>query len=250
MAKTKPKKAAGEGREGAEGAGESKEGAHALAEWAKSIAIAFVLFIVIRTFLLQTFVITSGSMRDTLLEGDMLVANRAAIGARIPGTQARIPGYSRPQRGDVWVFDPHHEVDMKLVKRLVGLPLDTLRMRNGELYVNGVAVPEPYLSADRGADERSPDFEWQRAHLAPGVDADSYNPSRHNWGPLVVPEGHYFMLGDNRDASLDSRYWGPLADWRMEGRAVFIYFSYNRESYRPFPAIREIRWGRVGQGID
>src|SRR5690606_19813890 len=106
-------------------------------EWVKSLAVALVLFFVLRTFLVQTFVITSGSMEDTLLVGDMLLVNRAAMGSRVPILGARIPGYSRPQRGDVLVFDPPHEESLMLIKRLVGLPGDTLEMREKVLYVNG-----------------------------------------------------------------------------------------------------------------
>lgn len=218
-----------------------------LCEWMKSILIAIALFLFIRTFLLQTFVIISGSMEDTLLVGDMLVANRLAVGARIPGTVFHIPGYSEPRRGDVMIFDPHHEEDMKIVKRIVGLPGDTLAMRQGILLVNGTELDEPYLKAETGPDQRSPDFEWQRGFLTADVDAASYSPSLHNWGPLTVPADHYFMMGDSRDASLDSRYWGPLASWRLEGRVSFLYFSYNKDSYRPFPALREIRWNRLGR---
>jgi len=220
------------------------------AEWTKSVVMAVVLFLFIRTFLMQTYVITSGSMENTLLVGDMLVVNRLAIGSRIPGTDLRIPGYSEPRRSDVLVFDPHHEVDMMLVKRLVGLPGDTLEMRNGALFLNDEPVDEPYLNEHRGQDDRSPDMAWQLEHLVAGVDRASYSPSRHYWGPIVVPDGYYLMLGDNRDQSLDSRYWGLLETWRVEGRVLFTYFSYNRESYRPFPAIREIRWGRIGRGLD
>jgi signal peptidase I len=90
---------------------------------------------------------------------------------------------------------------------------------------------------------------WQRDHLAPGVDPAGYKPSRDNWGPLVVPEDHYFMLGDNREQSLDSRYWGLVEGWRLEGRAVFIYFSYNMDSFRPFAFLREVRWPRIGDVI-
>jgi len=219
------------------------------AEWTKSVVMAVVLFLFIRTFLMQTYVITSGSMENTLLVGDMLVVNRLAIGSRIPGTDLRIPGYSEPRRSDVLVFDPHHEVDMMLVKRLVGLPGDTLEMRNGALFLNDEPVDEPYLNEHRGQDDRSPDMAWQLEHLVAGVDRASYSPSRHYWGPIVVPDGYYLMLGDNRDQSLDSRYWGLLETWRVEGRVLFTYFSYNRESYRPFPEIREIRWGRIGRGL-
>ena len=219
------------------------------AEWTKSIVMALALFFFIRTFLMQTYVITSGSMENTLLVGDMLVVNRLAIGSRIPGIGIRIPGYSEPRRGDVLVFDPHHEVDMMLVKRLLGLPGDTLEMRDGALYLNDEPLDEPYLNERRGQDDLSPDMVWQRAHLVAGVDRPSYSPSRHHWGPILVPDGYYFMLGDNRDQSLDSRYWGLLEAWRIEGRVLFKYFSYNKESYRPFPAIREIRWRRIGRGL-
>lgn len=224
--------------------------ANALVEWIKSLAIAAVLFVVLRSFLVQTFVITSGSMEDTLLVGDMLMVNRAAIGSPLPFTGLHLPGYSEPHRLDVLVFDPPHEESLKLVKRLIGLPGDTLQMRNRTLYINGAAQDEPYLKHADIADEMHPWMVWQRDYLAPGVDRDGYAPTRDNWGPIVIPEDRYFMLGDNRETSLDSRYWGLLEGWRLEGRAVFIYFSYNKESYRPFPWLREIRWGRLGDGID
>ena len=220
-----------------------------LTEWAKSIAIAVVLFLFLRSFLVQTFVITSGSMENTLLVGDMLLVNRAAMGSRIPGTSVRIPGYSAPARGDVLVFDPPHEETLKLIKRLIGMPGDTLEMRNRVLSLNGSVFDEPYVVHSDVPDERHPWMEWQRDHLAAGREGSTYAPTRDNWGPLVVPEGHYFMLGDNREKSLDSRYWGLLEAWRLEGRAVFTYFSYNKGSYRPFPAIREVRWDRIGDGI-
>ena len=218
-------------------------------EWAKSIAIAVVLFLFLRTFIVQTFVITSGSMEDTLLVGDMLVVNRAAIGTRVPGTSLRIPGYSDPERGDVLVFDPPHEETLKLIKRLVGMPGDTIQMRNRTFYLNGEAQDEPYVRHTSDPDEAHPWMDWQRDHLVGDVDPGAYAPTRDNWGPLVIPPDRYFMLGDNREQSLDSRYWGLLEGWRLEGRAVFKYYSYNKGSYRPFPWIREVRWGRIGEGI-
>jgi signal peptidase I len=248
--------AAGPAGDGA-GASKSEKGrpaeptslAESVKEWTKSLFIALVLFLVLKSFLVQTFVITSGSMEDTLLVGDMLVVNRAALGSRIPLTDLRIPGYSHVRRLDVIVFDPPHEENLKLVKRLIGLPGDTVSMRDRTLYINGVAQDEPYTKHSDIGDEAHPWMEWQRDYLAPGVDRRSYAPTRDNWGPLVIPEDRYLMLGDNRETSLDSRYWGLLEGWRLEGRAVFIYFSYNKESYRPFPWIREVRWGRMGHGI-
>lgn len=218
-------------------------------EWAKSVVIAVVLFLFLRTFLIQTFVITSGSMESTLLVGDMLVVNRAAIGTRVPGTNLRIPGYSRPRRGEVLIFDPPHEETLKLIKRLVGMPGDTLAMRNRTLYVNGEATDEDYALHSNVPDETHPWMEWQKEYLTDGTDPASYAPTRDNWGPIAVPEDRYFMLGDNREQSLDSRYWGLLEGWRLEGRALFKYYSYNKGSYRPFPWVREVRWGRIGRGI-
>src|SRR5688572_10266385 len=123
----------------------AKRPADGLREWWMSLSIALVLFLVLRTLVVQTFVIISESMRETLLVGDMLVANRLAVGARIPGTQRHLPGYATLGRGDVVVFDPHHEEGMKLVKRLMGFPGDTLEMRAGTLWVNGETLDEPYV---------------------------------------------------------------------------------------------------------
>jgi signal peptidase I len=223
---------------------------NALLEWTKSILVALVLFFIIRSFLVHTFVIISGSMEETLLVGDLVLVNRAAVGSPVPGTSMRIPGYSRVRRGDVLVFDPPHEENMKLVKRLMGLPGDTLEMRDKVLYVNGVAQDEPYVqhTFDR-EDDPNPMMSWQGDYVLPQEENGRYQPTRDNWGPLVIPPDHFFMLGDNRDTSLDSRYWGLLERWRLEGRAVVVYFSYNKDSFRPFPWLREIRWGRIGDRI-
>ena len=211
----------------------------------RSIGIAVVLFLLLRAFVLQTFFITSGSMEDTLLVGDFLVVNRASVGSRIPFTTLRIPGYRGVERGDILVFDPTHEPDLKLVKRLIGLPGDTLEMRDGILFINGVRQEEPYVKREGIPDGGDPSMFWQAEYLLPDVDRTRYEPTRNNWGPLVIPEDRYFMLGDNREPSLDSRYWGLLGRWGLEGRVSFIYFSYNRGSFQPFPWLREIRWGRI-----
>ncbi len=243
------------GGEGARPVGEERaprgtQAAGSVWEGIKSLLLAFVLFIVLRSFVIQNFVITSGSMEETLLVGDFLMVNRLALGGRIPFTTARVPGYSKPRRFDVIVFDPPHEDDLKLVKRLIGMPGDTLRMEDRVLFVNGKAVDEPWVRHTDVGDELHPWMEWQQRYVAPGVEPGKYNPTRDNWGPLVIPEDRYFMLGDNRETSLDSRYWGLLERWRLEGRSVFIYFSYNKGSFRPFPWVREVRWGRIGETIE
>jgi len=220
-------------------------------EWIKTLALTLVFLVVIRSFLVQTFVITSGSMEDTLLVGDFLMVNRVAFGTRLPGTTTLTPGYSEPRLGEVLVFDPAHEDRMKLVKRLVGVAGDTLEMRDKAFFRNGVLQEEPYVKwADTpGSDDEHPWMLWQRDHLIEGIDRLSYRPTRDNWGPLIVPEGMYFLLGDNRDFSLDSRYWGVIERWRIEGRAMFFYYSYDRDAPTPFAFFREARWNRIGKAI-
>ena len=238
------------GKEKLAGNKRAEEERSEIREWIKSGAFAIVLFFFMRMFLIQTFVITSGSMENTLLVGDYLIVNRAAIGSRIPLLGVRVPGYATVERGDVLVFDPPHEPELKLVKRLVGMPGDTIEMKSKVVHINGTALEEPYVQhLDPYEDERHPWMAWQSEFLVPGVARDTYRPTRDNWGPLVVPSGHYFMLGDNRDTSLDSRYWGLLEADRLEGRASRIYYSYDKESIKPFRFIRDMRAGRVGAAI-
>jgi signal peptidase I len=249
-------KSAGEGagpsgsdRGGKSSSKKGRRDENALVEWTKSLVVALILFLFIRSFLVHTFVIISGSMEETLLVGDLLLVNRAAVGSQVPGTSWRIPGYSKLERGDILVFDPPHEDELKLVKRLMGLPGDTVEMRNKVFYVNGEPLEEPYVRHTDSRDDVHPWMPWQKDYLLPGPTNGSYTPSRDNWGPLVIPEDQFLMLGDNRDTSLDSRYWGFLEGWRIEGRAVLVYFSYNKGSLRPFPWLKEIRWGRIGDMI-
>ncbi|MDT8368034.1 MAG: signal peptidase I [Longimicrobiales bacterium] len=214
-------------------------------ETLRTLAWSLALFLVLRTFLLQTFFITSGSMKDTMLVGDFLVVNKAATGARIPFTDLRIPGYSERTAGEILVFDPPHSDSLKLVKRLIALPGDTVEMRDRVLYRNGVRVDEPYVRHIDAPDRAAPEMLWQLRYLAPGVDPRSYQPTRDTWGPIVVPDDRYFFLGDNREESFDGRYFGFVRGDQIEGRASFIYFSYDRESYQAFPAITAARWGRI-----
>jgi signal peptidase I len=218
-------------------------------EWTKSLAMGFVLFLVLRTFLIQTFTITSGSMENTLLVGDFLVLSKSAYGATVPGTDLRLPGYSEPKRGDVVVFRGHHE-PIDLVKRLIGLPGDTLAMSDGILTINGQPANEPYVRhTDTDGDNHHPWMAWQSDFLVDSVDVMRYRPTRDNWGPIIVPRDRYFVMGDNRDESLDSRYWGFVDPRALKGRAVVLYFSYNRDAMGALPILNHIRWGRIGDWI-
>lgn len=219
-------------------------------EWAKSVALAIVLFVVVRAFVVEAFKIPSGSMEGTLLVGDFLLVNKMLYGAEVPFIGRHLPAVREPALGDVVVFQWPEDPTKNFVKRLVGLPQDTVEMRRGALYRNGQRQRELYaLRSDQEPDVPVEDFRWQRDFVAPGIDVRGYHPSRNNWGPLVVPERHYFMLGDNRDNSLDSRYWGFVPDTLVRGSPIFVYYSYSPDSGASLDWLTRVRWQRLGELI-
>jgi signal peptidase I len=244
-------------RYGVEPRGEARAGErNELREWIKSAVIALALFFVIRTFLVQAYTIPSGSMEDTLLIGDYLMSNNAIYGALIPLTHVHVPAFREPQHGDVVVFRPtYNNPVIDVVKRVIGEPGDTIQMVNRVVYRNGKRLDEPYIEPNFLPDEPMQRFgqagyEWQLAALPASVDRSSYHPTRDSWGPLVVPAGKYMLLGDNRDESLDSRYMGFIPREVIRGKAMFIYFSIDKEVDRPFPRfLTAARWGRIGHVI-
>ncbi len=220
-------------------------------DWLRTLIFAAVIFVVFRTFLLATFVITSGSMEDTLQVGDFLLVNRVSLGSPIPLTNFRVPGYAEPEHGDIIVFRADHSPGLDIVKRTLGLPGDTLRMDGGTLYRNGVALDEPYVRRDpRSPDSTDARMVWQTAHLVPDPTRGEYEPTRDTWGPIVIPGERYFMLGDNRDSSLDSRFWGLVERKKMRGTPFFIYYSYDREALKPIRFLTAMRPGRIGPSPD
>ena len=221
-------------------------------EWMKSIAIALVIWFVLRTLLIEAFRIPSSSMEQTLLVGDFLFVNKALYGAELPLVHARLPAVREPRRGDIVVFDSRTEQGVKVVKRVIGLAGDTLEMRRGALYRNGVRQVEPYAQhVDPGSDSAYPEMRlWQMQFLARRVDRQTYQPTRDTWGPLIVPPGRYFVMGDNRDNSYDSRYWGFVDRTVIRGRPLFIYYSFDHDSWRVLPFLTAIRWNRIGRHPD
>lgn len=233
-------------------------------EGIKSVLWAVLLFFVIRTFVFMAYSIPSESMENSLLIGDYLMANNAVFGATVPFTDVKLPALRSPRRGEIVVFRPtYNNPRIDVVKRVIGVPGDTLQMRDRVLYRNGKPLTEPYAHYDQGFDDPIPLDgtglmdpliipERYGAHnqmplLLPSVDQASYRPSRYNWGPLVIPADHYWVMGDNRDNSVDSRYMGPIPRGVVRGKPLFIYFSYDKtDQSAPFPRpITAARWGRI-----
>lgn len=228
----------------------------------KGLVWVVVIFLAVRTFLLEAYRIPSGSMKPTLEIGDWLFVNKVVYGPHIPFTSARLPGIRDPRHGDVVVFESPFQADEQargedptptLVKRLIGQAGDTIYMRNGVVYVNGTAAPREHLMPNpEGADVQSPLFDWMTKYSVANTrfGAPIATPSLDNWGPMVVPAGHLFMMGDNRYDSKDSRYWGFVPRGNVRGEPLFVYYSYNGEdSDSPLPWLTDIRWRRIGHII-
>jgi signal peptidase I len=239
--------------------GGSKRSPFISRETIKSIIGAVIIFLVIRTFLVEAYHIPSGSMEPTLLVGDFLFVNKAIYGAHIPFTNTNLPGFSDPVRNSVAVYESPSQERLRpelrlpndltpvVVKRLVGTPGDTLYMREGLLYVNGNAQPRPEGEALKPlgwVDEPDPSFSWQKSYEIAGsrFGPPPEQPTHDNWGPLVIPPKHYFSLGDNRYNSVDARYYGPIPRANIRGKPMFIYLSIDFDDWR-------VRWSRIGDGI-
>ncbi len=221
-------------------------------EWAKSLLIALGLFVFVRAFFVEAFKIPTGSMERTLLVGDFLLVNKLVYGAEVPFTHRRLPAVSVPTRGDVMVFRWPEDQSKDFVKRVVGVPGDTLAMRDGVLILNGESQRERYVVHNEpDADPAGDAFRWQDTVLVRTAEAAhaGYHPSRNNWGPLVVPTRSYFVLGDNRDNSLDSRYWGFVPDSLVRGRPILVYYSFAPDSAQNLAWLTRVRWQRLGERV-
>lgn len=223
------------------------------------------LFLGARVALAEAYRIPSGSMEPTLQVGDRIFVNKLRLGPHIPFTSASLPGYAHPRRNDIVVFvSPPQDAAIRitptdvtptLIKRIVGVAGDTLVMRQGRLLVNGTVAPgqnTDHVLPDAIADQPQPLFSWQHRIEVRGsrFGPPSASPSLHNWGPIVIPAGMFFMLGDNRDNSVDSRYYGLVPRANLRGTAMFVYYSYDTEGgIDYFRAVTEIRWRRLGTWI-
>jgi signal peptidase I len=194
-------------------------------EYTAAIIVALLLALIIRAHAVQAFKIPTGSMENTLLVGDHLLVTKFIYGTNIPFTHGDILPVRDPERGDVVVFKYPENPKRDFIKRIVGVGGDVVESRDQKVYVNGILQKEPYA-----------------IHLDKGSNPGESVP-RDNFGPIVVPEGKYFMMGDNRDHSYDSRYWGFVDRDLIEGKALVIYWSWDGESHLP-------RLGRMAKLVE
>ncbi len=187
-------------------------------EYAEALLVALALAMFIRTFFVQAFKIPSGSMLPTLQIGDHLLVNKLLYGVRVPVYGNRLLGYFQPAHGDVIVFVYPEDRDKDFIKRVIGVPGDTIEIRHKRLLRNGQPVDEAYA---RYTEPEGP---------AP----------RDSYGPVTVPPGHVFVMGDNRDHSFDSRFWGFVPYEDIKGKAFVIYWSWDG-------ADSWVRWARLGR---
>ncbi len=190
-------------------------------EYAEALIIALLLALFIRTFIVQAFKIPSESMLNTLVVGDHLLVSKFSYGVKIPFTDSYLFEGDDPEYGDVIVFKYPKDPSLDYIKRVAGRPGDVIEIRDKQLFRNGKAVKESYIRHS---------------------DPTGIHPTRDTFGPYTVPDGEYFMLGDNRDNSQDSRFWGSVKKSAMHGKAWRIYWSAN--------GLDNIRLNRFGQAVE
>ncbi len=193
-----------------------------LREYFESIVIAVILALFIRTFVVQAFKIPTGSMENNLLIGDHLLVNKFVFGPTTSRLERALLPVADVKRGDVIVFKYPEEPERDFIKRVIGLPGETLEVRDKKVFVNGTALDEPY------AHYLQPVASPSEFHEVTSFDV------RDRYGPVTVPPNQFFMMGDNRDNSQDSRYWGFLPRENIKGKSLVIYWSYeaDREDYQ------------------
>ena len=193
-----------------------------LRENIEALVLAIVLALFIRAFIVQAFKIPSGSMKDTLQIGDHILANKFIYGVKLPYFNITIIPYKKPQRGDIVIFKFPQDPKKDFIKRTIGVQGDIIEIRNKEVYVNKKRLEHDYAIYT--------DF-----HIIP----ESMQP-RDNLGPITVPENSLFVMGDNRDHSYDSRFWGFVDLKDVKGKAFIIYWSWDNDNFG-------VRWNRIGK---
>ncbi|MGA3173642.1 MAG: signal peptidase I [Syntrophorhabdales bacterium] len=197
-------------------------------EYVESLLIAALIAFFVRGFIVQAFKIPSSSMEPTLLVGDHLLVNRLSYVTKVPFTDIVIFDLGRPSRGDVVVFRYPVDRTKDFIKRVIGTEGDVVEIKDKVIYINGKRMDDPH------------------AHFAEDTVIPGVFSQRDNFGPVTVPKDSYFVMGDNRDRSLDGRFWGFVRKGDLVGRALIIYFSWNSNSEDIFHVVR---WSRIGRAI-
>ncbi len=203
-----------------------------LREYVEAFAVALLIALVVRTFVIQAFKIPSGSMENTLLVGDHIFVNKFLYGYHLPYTKGRILAFHAPERGDIIVFVFPEDPSKDFIKRVIAVPGDMVEIRDKAVFLNGEPLREEYT------------------RFADGNTADGFVRGRDNMPPVKVPAGKYFVMGDNRDRSYDSRFWGYVEEDAIIGKAMFIYFSLDwgvdLQWYQVWRYPDLVRWERIG----
>jgi signal peptidase I len=202
-------------------------------EYFESICIAVILALFVRTFIVQAFKIPTGSMENNLLIGDHLLVNKFVFAPSLSRVEQALLPIDPIRRGDIIVFKYPEEPERDFIKRVIGLPGEMIELRNKQVFVDNKPLDERYVH-----------FLVPPEAGAPG-DEDTDFDVRRKYGPVTVPAGHYFMMGDNRDNSQDSRYWGFLPREYVKGKALFIYFSFEEDPTSPASVLTGVRWTRI-----
>lgn len=202
-------------------------------EYFEAICIAVLLALFIRTFVVQAFKIPSGSMLPTLLIGDHLLVNKFMYGVRMPFTGKLLIPFNEPERGDVVVFRFPKDRSVDYIKRVIGTPGDTVEIREKKVYINGEPIEDPY------------------AHISTPSLLNANASPRDNFGPVLVPDDRIFVMGDNRDNSYDSRFWGFVDQKDILGKAFILYWSWDIDKpLLSLDRLTSIRWKRLANIID
>ncbi len=202
-------------------------------EYTEAIVVAALLALFIRAFVVQAFKIPSGSMKPTLLIGDHILVNKFAYGIRLPIWNTQLVHVSNPKRGDIIVFQYPVDPSKDFIKRVIGIPGDTVRIQNKKVFVNDQPLDEPYAVH---SDTR----------ILPATIS-----TRDNMSPLAIPPDCLFVMGDNRDESHDSRFWKFVSFDDLRGKAFIIYWSWNKDGEMSWsPSMSYVRWNRIGKVLN
>lgn len=211
-------------------------------EFGRSFFSVFFIVLILRSFLVEPFRIPSGSLEPTLLVGDFVAVNKFAYGLRLPVSETKVLSYKTPKTGQVAVFRWPPDPSYDYIKRVIGVPGDRIGYHNKVLTVNGQEAKQTFV--EYAVDESSGNAVAKYKEQLNGVEHDIFirkDVPAVDFD-IVVPEGHYFMMGDNRDDSADSRYWGFVPDSHLRGRAFLVWMSWNGRS-------DSVRWNKIGSVI-